>query len=233
MPAGAVTVSRPDSPPRRSPTAAVGRGDPPAARRTWVRLWMVVARRRAATRPSDRTPRPPRRRAHAAGGGDGCAPSRGRTTARRRSRRATAMRRGRRGICTTAPCLGTIVRGAQARRRRACRGSARSSGESRPALETPGLDDRSAGAGAHPGAKAVLTGSSAGVGLVGALHGELSVSLVRVSVGRARGGAPVEHAKARASPVNPTTRARRAVPDGPLGVVQRCSTLTNPHDARG
>jgi hypothetical protein len=59
-----------------------------------------------------------------------------------------------------------------AARRRYGRGSCRSSGEAGAALETPGLDDRPALTGAHPGAEAVLAGSATGVGLIRALHGD-------------------------------------------------------------
>ena len=103
------------------------------------------------------------------------------------------------------------------------RGSSRSSREPGAALESPGLDDRPTGTGAHAGAKAVLAGSTASVGLVCALHefstfsdmfDELTGTATSgPATGRAgqRPATEPERIKARASSNRSTTadRARR------------------------
>ncbi len=101
----------------------------------------------------------------AAGGGVGCAPRRNRRRGRSRTPCSTASSADRTRSCTTTTCCGSAYRHDGGVRTRRARGSGSSSRQASAALGAPVLEHGAPGAGAHSGAKAVLAGTTAVVGL--------------------------------------------------------------------
>ena len=83
----------------------------------------------------------------------------------RERRAATASSADRTRSCTTTTCCGSAYRHDGGVRTRRARGSGSSSRQASAALGAPVLEHGAPGAGAHPGAKAVLAGTTAVVGL--------------------------------------------------------------------
>ena len=158
-----------------------GAGGEPAGwtDRTSVRrttAWRRTAGRRTGSTPpavARRTRRPPGR--PAADGAHGCV--------RRRDRGRAPARRPHAGVwtypedpeerCTTGLRPERAARWRRGARTRCALGCARSSRQAVTALGAAGLQHGPTGAGAHPGAEAVLLGTATVVGLVGALHAAL------------------------------------------------------------
>src|SRR3954469_9210021 len=132
-----------------------------------------VGRRRGTTLAAGRPTRARRAGADAAG----CASPPGRWYGRSQTRRAAAPAWDRRRTCTTGllaglACLPPGLAGLRRAtpRTNGARGPARSRREAVTALVTTGLEDRPAGAGAHPCPKAMLLRPAAVVRLERALH---------------------------------------------------------------
>ena len=101
----------------------------------------------------------------AAAGAAGCAPPPNRRRVRSRTPCSTASSADRTRSCTTTTCCGSAYRHDGGVRTRRARGSGSSSRQASAALGAPVLEHGAPGAGAHPGAKAVLAGTTAVVGL--------------------------------------------------------------------
>ena len=101
----------------------------------------------------------------AAGGEVGCGRRRNRRRVRSRTPCSTAPSVDRKGSCTTTTCCGSAYRHDGGVRTRRARGSGSSSRQASAALGAPVLEHGAPGAGAHSGAKAVLAGTTAVVGL--------------------------------------------------------------------
>ncbi len=102
---------------------------------------------------------------HGGGGGADCAPRRVRPRVRLRTPYSTASSPDRTSSCTTTMCCGSACRHDEGVRTRRARGSGSSSREASAALGAPVLEHGAPCASAHPGAKAVLAGTTAVVGL--------------------------------------------------------------------
>ena len=156
-----------------STASAHGRTVPPARRTTVTRC---PESRRSGNRPAalrQRTRRPGR--PPAVDDEHGCVrrPVRGRARARTPHVAASWNPEDRGERCTTVLRPERAGRRRRGAGRRCARGYARSSREAMAALGAAGLQHGAAGPGAHAGAKAVLLGTAAVVGLVGALHAAL------------------------------------------------------------
>ena len=160
-----------------------------------------------------------------------------RRAADRRTRRATATAAGSsRKVHHRVSVLDRRVRIAasvwNARRPRIVQ--IKPTGRVRP-LSAPGLDDGPPGTGAHPGAKAVLAGPTAGVGLECALHGILDLSSVwrrrtaggstmaRCRVGDDAAASAERDGDLNASRLEPTAIVRQPLPSTPYRVTPQAT----------